>query len=86
MFCPSDAIDFNTVVFSIFYPPTKMINHVRPASQRVQYLLHRNKAKVDQSLYRPGQALKVPEDLVSQISRQSAHGGGTVVSSTHRSP
>jgi len=87
MFCPSDAIDFNTVVFNTFYPPIKMINHVRPATQWVQYLLlHLNKAKVEQSLYWPGQALRVPEDLVSQISRQSAHEGGTVVSCMNPSP
>jgi len=85
-FCTSDAVDFNTVVFNIFYPPTKMVNYVRPATQRVQYLLHHNKAKVEQSLCRPGQALRVPEDLVSQISRQSAHEDGTVVSPKHRPP
>ena len=36
--------------------------------------------KVKQSLYRSGQTLKVPEGRTSQISRQSAHDSGKVVS------
>ena len=45
-----------------------------------------NKCRDKESLYRPGQDLRIPEGRVSQISRQLAHEGGKVVSPTHRQP
>ena len=42
--------------------------------------------KVNQSLYRPGQTLRIPVCSNSQISRQSAQEGGKVVSPMHQLP
>jgi hypothetical protein len=42
--------------------------------------------KVKQSHYKPWQVQRVPGGWSSQISKQSAHEGGKVVSPTHRPP
>jgi hypothetical protein len=47
---------------------------------------YKKNVKLKQSLYRRGQAHGVPGSEGSQISRQSAHEGGKVVSHTHQPP
>ena len=54
--------------------------------QSVHYDVLKTSVKGKQSLYGPGQVLRVPGGSVSQISWQSTHEGGKVVSPRHQSP
>jgi hypothetical protein len=52
----------------------------------VQFVTGCRKWQVQQFHYRPGHSLRVPGGWGPQISRQSAHEGGTIIIPTHRPP
>ena len=58
-----------------------------PDEQKLKYMyIQHTREKVKQSLYRPGQALRVAGVLGSQISWHLTQEGGKVFSPTHRPP
>ena len=65
---------------------TTIWTHINVESSNLSVYHATNSKKVKQSHYRPEQTLGVPGDWGSQISRQSAHDGGKVVSLMHRPP
>ena len=78
----------DTVIISSFTPQIFCRSQMKRHRIVYDQLLHLlgNGGKLKQSNYTPGQSQSVPGGRGSQISRQSAHEDGKVVSPTHRPP
>jgi len=71
------------VTDTVFFPKKGQQNYYSESSQTVPYFLM---VKVQQFLYRPGQAMRVSGSLGSQISRKSEYKDGKVIRPTYRQP